>query len=168
MRIKINDITKQKVWQFVKNNDIGKRHEFNGDKKQQYTGMLGEYVIKKKLGLEADLTEGFDGGWDLEYKGKKIDVKTTGRRVPPREWYVHNLVSFQKDFDCDIYIFCTLNQQTYELHVDGWIEKEEFFEHATMFKKGSYRKRDDGSRLKLKATGYEIEIKHLKPINNLI
>tara|TARA_R100000149_G_C5861481_1_gene127309 strand:- start:506 stop:1015 length:510 start_codon:yes stop_codon:yes gene_type:complete len=169
MKIQIGENTKHIVWDFVKNNNIGKRHKgANGTKKDQYTGMLGEYVVKKKLGLDIDLVAGFDGGWDLVYKGLKIDVKTTLRKVPPREWYVHNLVAFQKDFDCEAYIFCTLNSQTYELTIDGWITKEDFFEKATKFKKGTYRKRDDGTKLKLKATGYEINISDLDNINNLI
>ena len=119
------------------------------------------------FGKSIDLKAEFDGGWDLEHKGLKIDVKTTGRRVPPREWYVHNLIGFQKDFDCDAYIFCTLNKQTYELTVDGWITKEDFFEKAEKFKKGTLRTRQDGTKLKLKATGYEIKITDLQPIETL-
>ena len=169
MKLKIDDNTKYKVWDFVKNNNIGIRHKgANGNQAESYTGILGEYCIKRRFGLEPDLKEGFDGGWDFEYKGMKIDVKTTGRKVPPREWYVHNLIAFQKDFDCDAYIFCTLNRQTYELTIDGWITKEDFFDKATKFKKGTYRTRDDGSKFKLKATGFEIKIEDLKPINTLL
>ena len=37
-------------------------------------------------------------------------------------------MGYQKDFDCDAYIFCTLCKRTSELYIDGWVTKEELFE----------------------------------------
>ena len=169
MRIKLGSELKADVWEFLKHNKVGKRPKGgNGSKTQAYTGLLGEVAVKRLFGKDDTLSEGFDGGFDFEHKGMKIDVKTTGRIVTPRPYYAHNFMGYQKDFDCDAYIFCTLCKKTSELYIDGWVTKEELFERSEKFKKGSIRKRDDGTELKLKATGYEILIENLNPLEKLL
>jgi hypothetical protein len=57
-----------------------------GNSEEHLTGKLGEFAVAEHLGIEPlkeklDLniyTDGGDGGFDLKYDGKKIEVKTAG------------------------------------------------------------------------------------------
>ena len=100
MRIQLGNELKNKVWKFVSENDLGKRHDFNGIKTAQYIGMLGEVAVKELFKQPVDLQAGFDGGFDFEHNGLKIDVKTMGRNVDPLPRYVNNFCAYQKDFNC--------------------------------------------------------------------
>ena len=168
MRIQIGTQLKNEVWQFVSQNNLGKRHSSNGTKTEQYVGMLGEVAVKRLFKQPVDLTAEFDGGFDFEHNEMKIDVKTMGRNVNPQPSYVNNFVAYQKDFKCDAYIFCSLNKKTSELHICGWVTKDELLDKAEKFKKGTERTRSDGSVLKLKAPTYEIKNSDLKPIDTLL
>lgn len=168
MRIQIGSDLKNKVWQFVSQNNLGKRHDFNGIKTAQYIGMLGEVAVKQLFKQPVDLEAGFDGGFDFEYKGLKIDVKTMGRNVDPLPRYVNNFCAYQKDFKCDAYIFCSLNKKTSQLHICGWVTKDELLEKAEKFKKGTERRRDNGTVTKFQAPTYEIKNSDLKPIETLL
>jgi hypothetical protein len=91
-----------------------------------------------------------------------------GRNVDMKPDYVHNFIGLQKQFKCDIYIFTSLNKKKSELTVCGWVTKEELFERAEKFKKGTKRYRDDGTHTLLKATTYEIKNKNLNSIKDLL
>ena len=56
---------KVKVWQYLQENNIGQRGNADGNQEQQYVGLLGEYAVKKELGLPVEFAEGFDGGFDI-------------------------------------------------------------------------------------------------------
>ena len=111
-KIIIPNKLKTDVWEYLNENNIGNRFEFNGNKEQQFVGLVGEIIIKRLFGLDHEFKNGFDGGFDFVYKGLKIDVKTMGRNVDVKDYFVNNFVAHQKQFDCDIYIFCSLNKKT--------------------------------------------------------
>ena len=67
---------KVECWEYLSKNNMGNRHSANGNKEQQFVGLIGEVLTKSIFGLKHKYINGFDGGFDLEYKGKKIDVKT--------------------------------------------------------------------------------------------
>ena len=54
-----------------------------GSVENHRTGKVGEYAVAEALGVRDSIdfeiyTDGGDGGFDLTYKGAKIDVKTVG------------------------------------------------------------------------------------------
>ena len=159
---------KLECWNYLSKNNMGNRHSANGNREQQFVGLIGEILTKNFFDLNHKYTSGFDGGFDFEYKGKKIDVKTMGRTVNMKPYFVHNFIGFQKDFDCDIYIFNSLNKKTNNLEICGWVTKDELINKSSFYKKGDTRNRDDGSSFKMKADTYEIENRLLKKINLLL
>jgi len=38
---------------------------------------------------------------DFLINGMRVDIKTMTRRVPVRDYFVHNFVGYQKDYDVD-------------------------------------------------------------------
>jgi len=167
--LEIPQSLKEFCWDILKNHSLGKRHSFNGSKEDQYIGLLGEYMTALILELPVEFIEGFDGGYDLLYKGYKIDVKTMGRTVDPKPHYVNNFLGYQEDLDCDILMFTSINKKTSTYTLCGWIFKSEFLEKAKYFPIGAKRKRDDGSELTVQAPLYEITNNQLRTVqtNNI-
>jgi hypothetical protein len=168
IKINVDTETKNKVWDFLSTNNIGNRIKANGNKEEQFVGLLGELKVKEFLNIDTKLQNGFDGGYDLIYKGKKIDVKTMGRTVDVKPYYVNNFISYQKDFDCDIYIFCSLNKKTSILTICGWVTKGELMEKAEFYDEGTIRTRTNNTTFILKAPTYEIKNDNLNDIKTLL
>lgn len=159
--------TKRTVWNFLKHNNVGNRGKADGNKEEQYVGLLGETMVKNYLGVDDVLRNGFDGGYDIEFKGMKIDVKTMGRKVNPKLHYVNNFISYQSDFNCCAYIFCSINKLTSELTICGWLTKKQLFSRACLYKEGAIRTRSDGTTFKMKAPTYEIKNSMLNGIETI-
>lgn len=159
---------KLECWNYLSKNNMGNRHSANGNKEQQFVGLIGEVLTKSIFGLKHEYKNGFDGGFDLEYKGNKIDIKTMGRTVNMKPYFVHNFIGFQKHFNCDIYIFNSLNKKTNNLEVCGWVTKDELINKSYFYKKGEIRNRDNGTFFKMKTDTYEIENRLLNKINLLL
>jgi len=153
----IPDEMKRTAWSFLEKNNMGNRHTANGNKEEQYVGLLGEMMVAKIFNIDHKLSPGFDGGFDFIIKGLKADVKTMGRNVDVKMYYVNNFIALQSGFDCDLYIFCSLNKTKSELTICGWVTKDELFDRADYFPKGSIRTRSDGTSFELKADTYEIK-----------
>lgn len=168
MKVKIGNETKSKVWSFLKENNIGQRGKADGNKAQQYVGLLGEIAVKRLFGISDELEAGFDGGYDFEHNGRKIDVKTMGRNVDVEPHFVNNFWAYQKNLKADTYIFTSLNKKTYEVTICGWIEKDEMKEVAEKFKKGTIRTLTDGTEFPLKGPMWEIKMSDLKDITELL
>jgi hypothetical protein len=168
MILNIPSDLKLQCWDYLSKNNMGNRHSANGNKEQQFVGLIGEILTKNVFGLNHKYINGFDGGFDFEYKGKKIDVKTMGRTVNIKPYFVHNFIGFQKDFDCDIYIFNSLNKISNNLEICGWVTKDELINKSFFYKKGDIRNRDNGTSFKMKADTYEIENRLLNNIKELL
>ena len=151
------------VYEKLQTNHMGNRGIADGNKEQQIIGGIGEVIIRKTLGLpKPTFDKGFDGGIDLDYDGKTIDVKTMGRTVAPKPDYVNNFIAFQKNFDCDYLAFCSFNKINWVLTICGIIEKVEFLEKADYFPEGVLRYRADGTSFETKAPMYELTNDKLK------
>ena len=168
MIIKIENSLKIKCWEYLSKNNMGNRHSANGNKEQQLVGLIGEIKTKEIFDAKHKWNKGFDGGFDFIYKGSKIDVKTMGRNVYPKNNYVNNFISFQKDFDCDYYIFTSLNKKTNELSICGFVSKEDLLDRSILYKKGEVRKRDNGTSFNMKADTFEIKNNQLEKIEKLL
>ncbi len=152
----------------LKKYNFGKRGVADGNYSEQLTGLIGQCTIQKLLGLPLMTGEkGFDDGEDFVFAGKIIDVKTMGRTTAVRPYYVNNFIGLQKDYNTDIYIFCSLNKRNNILTVCGWVTKKQLFDRAQFYKKGAKRFRSDGSFFETKADLYEIKNELLNKVHSL-
>ena len=159
---------KVKVWQYLQDNNIGQRGTADGNQEQQFVGLLGEYTVKHHLGLPVKFSEGFDGGFDIvDSQGLRWDVKTMGRMVDPKPHYVNNLIASQLNYDCDYYLFCSLNKRTSVLNVCGYIPTELFKKIAYFTPEGKKVTRDDGTTFKMKTDNWTISNQDLRPVFGL-
>lgn len=167
-KVKVSDAIIQHCMRQVEIHNFGQRYTANGTKEQQLTGIIGQSVIMQLFGLPlVDGNSGFDGGVDITYNGITIDVKTMGRTTDVRDYYVHNFVGLQMYLNPDAYIFCSFNKTNNELTVCGWVTKEQFKERSLFFKKGSTRKRSDGTEFKTFSDLYEIPNRELNDIESI-
>ena len=140
----------------------------DGNKENQFIGMLGQTVFADLLGLPRPQGgNGFDGGCDFHIGSYTTDVKTMGRSVDMKDSYVHNLIALQSQYNTDYYIFMSYNRQNNLMTICGFIRKNTFFERANCFPAGSQRIRNDGTSFTLKADNYEIPQTKLNQINKV-
>lgn len=159
----------KKAGYLVDTYNFGKRSEANGNKVQQIVGIIGEQVIRDlfKAG-DIDGESGFDGGYDIEYYNKLIDVKTMSRKCEVSEDFVSNFMELQLSHSATHFIFNSYNTKKQEITVCGYISKKEFLEKADYFPKGSYRFRTDGTSFQTFSGLYEIKNKYLHDVNGWI
>lgn len=156
---------KIKVWKYLQDNNVGQRGDADGNQEQQYLGLLGEYTVKYHLGMPIEFSGGFDGGFDMaDIDGGKWDVKTMGRTIEPKPHYVNNLIASQLNYDCDYYLFCSLNKRTSVLTVCGYISTGDFKKIAAFSHKGKKIVRDDGTSFKMKTDNYTIANQDLREV----
>lgn len=157
----------QRATTLVENFDFGKRSKANGTKEQQRIGMIGEIMIRDLFKAdEIDGSNGFDGGYDISYGHKYIDVKTMGRNTDPKPDFVNNFIDLQLNHKADHFIFNSFNQKNNILTICGWISKNNFIKLANYFPKGSIRKRSDKTEFKTFSGLYELQNKFLKQVNS--
>lgn len=168
MIIKVPKELKEECWEYLQENNMGNRHSANGNKEEQFVGLIGEVLTKKLFKKKHTFKNGFDGGYDFIHRTKKVDVKTMGRTVDVKDYFVHNFIAFQETYNCDIYIFNSLNKKTNELNICGWITKADLFKNAIFYKKGTIRKRSNDTSFKMKTDTYEIRNDLLTDIQELL
>ena len=141
----------------VEQYNFGKRKEANGNKEQQFIGIVGQCVLMQlfNCGL-VDGRTGFDNGIDIQFENHKIDIKTMGRNTDVKLDYTNNFIKFQENYQTTTYIFCSYNKKSNELTICGWIDKETFEKKRKYFQKGTERMRSDGSKFILFSDSYEI------------
>ena len=146
----------------VEENNYGRRGKHDGSKKDQLIGILSENMVRQYLGhqLVQPNNEGFDGGWDIIYKGLRADVKSMNREVDTRPYYVNNVYDVQLNHDSEAYIFTSLNTKKKNLSICGWVSKEDFKKRASFYPKGTVRMRGR-EPFPLRADNWEIENKDL-------
>lgn len=144
----------------IEKTNFGKRGEFDGDFYQQLFGLIAETIVCDWLGLPwPENKNGFDGGFDLTWKGKKWDVKCeirTKRFI--KKTFVHNLVGNQKNYVSEGLIFVSFNRPKGEYEICGYVEKDKFFKNAVFTRQGQRRVRSDGSFFTVQASGGLFEI----------
>ena len=164
--IKIDDDIRKFSWDVVNKKNFGNRAVgANGNKEQQYTGIIGESVIYK---LIYNTLPKYDESTtvDIVVNNKKVDIKTMGRKVYMQDHYVHNFVGYQKDIPNDIYLFNSIVKPDRIIQICGWITKDDFFKKCVFVEKEKLRYRSNGTFLKTKAPLYEIENNKLIQVNS--
>jgi hypothetical protein len=164
----LTDNLRSYAWKQVSIKNFGNRSQgFNGTKEKQYTGILGECVVHDLLKRELPTYDQGSVIADLVINNKKVDVKSMARNVDMKDFYVHNFVGYQKDTDCDVLLFISINKKTGVAQICGWLPKQTFLQQANFFDKGSVRTRADGTSFTTMAPLYEIENNKLHKITSV-
>ena len=170
LKVKIKPEIKKHCWEQVTNHNFGQRKKYNGDRKQQYLGIVGESVVREMFGFGwVDGKHGCDDGYDIMYNGKTYDVKTMKRTVDVKHSYTNNFIKKQENKNVDGYIFCSWNIRKNELTICGWIKKEDFNIFKRLVPAGTPRKNGkSGVEFKLDTDWYEIDNKYLNFVNSVV
>ena len=139
----------------VNENNFGQRGFDDGNHKEQLVGIISENTVRDYLGCELIKASGFDGGYDIIYKGLYTDIKSMSRTVNPKDFYINNLFDAQLKHKAEAFIFTSLNIKNKILTICGWITKKEFKEKAVFFPKGTQRIRGV-EKFILRADNWEI------------
>ena len=166
-KVKVKDEIIQHCQKQVDTYNFGRRYTANGTKEQQLTGIIGQCVVMEMFGQGyIDGSTGCDGGTDISVMGCSIDVKTMGRSSEVRYDYVSNYMAIQKQFNTDLFIFCSYHKVKRELTICGWISKADLLKRATLYPKGTIRYRSDGTSFPTYADLYEIRNDKLNDVNS--
>ena len=139
--------------------------------KGNYVGRLGELALAKHIGAGEAQDQ---SGYDLVFKGKKIEVKTKRRAVPPRESYLVNIAETSKHQSPDIYAFISSQFNTHKkgkytglekLWLCGYKSSEDYFDQATFYSKGD--KDPDMPLYKFSASCYVMRVRDLDNVIQL-
>jgi len=148
--------------------NFGQRGFFDGNKEQQFVGVLGQTIVSDLLQFpRPEGSSGNDRGVDFVINNKNVDIKTMTRTVPVKAHYVHNFVAYQKEYPTDAYIFASYNKKNNVFSICGNVSKEQLQERAAFFEKGQLRYRDDGTTFPTKAPLYEIKQSDLNKIDSV-
>ena len=156
----IIDYTKK----LIKKNNYGQRGLYDGNKRKQFIGILSENMIRDFLKKDLIGLDSNDEGFDIKYYNYKADIKSMERKVKPEPHHVNNLLDIQMKHQANAFIFSSLYVDKKILTICGWITKKDFKDKAKFYKKGTVRKRDDGTSFESFADLWELENKYLYPI----
>lgn len=146
-------------------------YEFNNlrnsitEGKSQIYGAIGEIVVWDWL---------CNAGVETEYHGTKdydlisdvvtIDVKTIRVNVPPTNEHNANISAYNTKQKTFMYFWVYVLEDMSTAWLVGWLDKESFFEEATLNKKGD----KDGAKWVFKSDTYSLKVKHLIQPDDLI
>jgi hypothetical protein len=161
--VKVPDLIIRQSQEIVRNHNFGMRaSDTNGTKTQQLYGIIAQNSILFAYGLPlVKPSEGWDGGFDLELFGQRIDVKTKNRVVPTTLDYEASVVKEQIKYDVQLYLFTSLNTQNCELTICGWISKDDLLCKARMYKRGDVIKLGYGKSFVCRLDTYQVFYKQL-------
>lgn len=119
-------------------------------------GMLGEIVVANHInGLISD-TYDYD---IISPKGYKIDVKTKQCTSKPLPHYECSIAAYNTTQECNYYVFVRILNSLKIAWICGYIEKNEYFSLAKLYKKGYI---DESNGMTFSADAYNLPISQLK------
>ena len=152
---------------FAQGLNMGKRGKGDGNAIEQLWGVVGEVAVKNYIfEISHSFNECSDGGYDLEYLGAKVDIKTKRANSVVQYHFEHNVLHFQKNYDLDGYIFVRINTNNLLLTVCGICYKDDFFKIARCDKAGTYKKPDRGEPFLVRDDMYSIYYNQIKDVSN--
>ncbi len=159
------------IREYLKDHNLGNRGIEDGSPRKQEVGLIGELIVhhylhNKYLNLSEKL-DGFDGGYDILFKDKKIDVKTMERKSYVRPNFVNNFYIMQEGHDAEIIVFCSYHNLDNIIEICGWLPKSELQTRGIFYAAGTKRNRTDGSSFTFRQDNYEVEVKDLDDIDSL-
>ena len=127
-------ITKEHIEEAeIKANDLGVLKNSVEKGKGNVLGFLGEIIVAEYYNWT--IQNYYD--YDIVHKNYKIDVKTKGRKVRPKEDYFATVFNYNTKQACDYYYFVSLHNQE-KAYLMGIIKKEDFYKKATFNNQGDY------------------------------
>jgi hypothetical protein len=170
-RFKVEDKLISDIEGYLQDHDLGNRGVEDGDYTRQKIGLIGELTVHKYFfDTYPDLAfkeDGFDGGYDIEYNGRLIDVKTKGRRTYAKPNFVNNFYLLQANHNDNTIVFCSYHTTEHVLEICGWLPKSELATKGIYYAAGTSRQRTDGSSFIFRQDNYEVENKNLYDIEVL-
>ncbi len=141
------------------------RHSIAKGKGNMY-GFLGEAMFKKYASpfYKVDVHNTYDYDFIVD-KSVRIDIKTKSTSVTPKGEYDCTIPAYNTKQKCDAYVFCRVMQSFDKGFILGGIGKEQFFDTAKFWKKGTI---DPSNGYQVKADCYNIKINELHTIKELI
>jgi len=155
IEVKITDDMKKKA--LFKSREMGTINNSITVGDGNISGFLGECVANTLIG--GDNKNTYD--YDIVKDGITYDVKTKRCTSPPKSFYECSVAAFNTKQRCDRYVFVRIENvkgQWGRAWVLGWMEKPEYFNRATLLKKGDV---DKSNNFTVKADCYNLKIKDL-------
>jgi hypothetical protein len=170
-KIKVPDAVIASVETYLSTRNLGNRGVEDGTPERQLIGMLGEMVVHHYLfDAYPDLSQrenGFDGGVDMTFNDRKIDVKTMGRNSYVQPHFVNNFYVMQEEYQSDTVVFCSYHKRDKVVEICGWTPKNELRSRGIFYAKGTKRTQDDGRFFMFRQDNYEVENRNLDDIDGL-
>lgn len=128
-------IQKTKHLQFDERRGLSK---FGSEKKRTIVGYIGEQMVMNFLNIQKDDD---DFNYDLNFFGKRLEVKTISCKFKPYPHYLctvnsHNLQGIHKQ-TADYYVFLRILNDQSKGWILGFIPCEEFFQKGKFVEKGA-------------------------------
>lgn len=112
-------------------------HKFGSEKDRTLTGYVGEVVVMRALNIRR-VVDGYDS--DLEYHGKRLEVKTVSCKFAPPPHFLCTVNSCEVEGvhkqKADLYVFVRVRVDFKVGWVLGYIPCADFFERGRFVKKG--------------------------------
>ena len=129
-------------------------------------GYLGEEIVAHYM--KADIISNDKGtekyNYDLVKDGKKIEVKSKERSVPPKDFYDASVAETSRHQKTDIYVFTSIKCESGK-PVKAWIcgqkDAKEYFEQASFYAKGDI---DPSNGWKVSTACHNVPYKDLDPV----
>ena len=134
--------------------------------KGNIVGYLGEEIVAHYM--KADIISNDEGtekyNYDLVKDGKKIEVKSKERTVPPKGYYDASVAETSRHQKTDIYVFTSIQCNGGE-PVRAWIcgqkDAKEYFEQARFYAKGDI---DPSNNFEVLTDMHNMPYKDLDPV----
>jgi len=138
--------------------EMGQIHNSITSGQGNIAGFIGELIAVEYYGGLRLPTKDYD----ILLDGKRIDVKTKRTSVKPKPEYMCSIATTSLHQDCDEYIFVRVKNDMRRAWVLGRISSQDFFENATLFRKGDI---EGGNNFVVLQDCYSISISDLQKYN---
>ena len=131
---------------------------------KNFIGYIGEEIVKSYL--QCDSCNTYE--YDMVYNGKRIEVKSKQRSVPPQPHYECSIVSYSvKNQHPDYYVFTSISQLSgiWKGWILGYCSQSYYMNMAVFLKKGQL---DPSNGYTVRNDCYNVPISELYDINLLI
>ena len=153
------ELGKEVIETEMKNNHTG------NNKTSKFAGFVTQVAAMKHLSaVNVD-----DYEYDLEWRGKRIEVKTKIRGVLPEPHYAGCVYATNADQLCDVYLFGQVMKRpdnpkklVHGAYLCGWIDRERYNETFYQVKRG-----DLDGKYEEASDAFKIEYRDLRPISEL-
>ena len=156
IEVSINDSTKREFDSIV-SQEAEELGDLNGSIESgdgNYAGLFGELVFSEVF--DAQRRNTYD--YDVIFDGKKVDVKTKRRSVPPKPYYECSIADFNTEQSCDIYYFVSIEEGYDKVWLLGYKDTDEYYEQASFHEEGEV---DPDNNFVFKADCWNLPISEL-------